>query len=84
MKCGYSYDTDTIEVGNTTDDGSQVPKEVTDAKLVGLVFKSMKPLDGRGGKHVQKEKPPILICCDFLESNKVAGVNNWNHPPWMV
>ena len=41
--------------------------------MAGLVFKSVKPLNVR--KHVEKEKPPILICCDFLESNKVAGVN---------
>ena len=77
----YSYYTDTVEIQYEFDDGEQIPKEVTDAKLVGLVLKSASkwdggkekdPLTGLDPKH---SKTPMIIRCDFLKSNTLAGVS---------
>ena len=79
----YSYSTDTVEIGYSTDSGEQIPEEVTDAKLVGLTLrcrgrwdggkeKEKDPLTGLDRKH---SKAPMIIRCDFLKSNTLAGVN---------
>ena len=70
----YSYSTDTVEIGYETDAGEQVPTEVTRAKLVGLVLKSRSKWNGGKEKARDHHKVPMIICCDFLKSNMLAGV----------
>ena len=77
----YSYSTGTLEIGHVTDSGEQIPREVTDAKCVGLILKSRLKWDGGKekdpltGKDPDHSNAPIIICCDLLKSNMLAGVD---------
>ena len=72
----YSYTTDMVEIAYETDAGEQVPKEVTKKRLVGLVLKSRSKWNGGNvNKGRDHDKAPMIICCDILQSNTLAGVD---------